>query len=79
MKIRFVLPLVLLLGSAGSALAQDVRYNFDKATNFTGFRTYKWVAIKGATPLSDLVDRQIKAAVDAELALKGLTKSRGSS
>jgi hypothetical protein len=75
MKIRFVLPLVLLLGSAGSALAQDVRYNFDKATNFTGFRTYKWVAIKGATPLSDLVDRQIKAAVDAELALKGLTKS----
>jgi len=75
MKIRFVLPLVLLLGGVGSALAQDVRYNFDKGTNFAGLKTYKWVAIKGATPLSDLADRQIKEAVDAELATKGLTKS----
>jgi uncharacterized protein DUF4136 len=75
MRIRFVLPLVLLLGGASIALAQDVRYNFDKATNFSAFKTYKWVAIKGATQLSDLADRQIKTAVDAELTLKGLTKS----
>ncbi len=72
---RFVLPLVLVLASAGSALAQDVRYNFDKSVNFAAFKTYKWVAIKGATPLSDLVDRQVKAVVDAELATKGLTRS----
>lgn len=75
MKNRCVLPLVLLLASAGSALAQDVRYNFDKDANFGAFRTYKWVAIKGATQLSDLVDRQVKESVDAELAKKGLTKS----
>jgi hypothetical protein len=72
---RFVLPLVLLLAGAGSALAQDVRYNFDKSANFAVFKTYKWVAIKGATPLSDLADRQVKSAVDDELATKGLTKS----
>jgi hypothetical protein len=70
-----VLPVVLLLAGATSALAQDVRYNFDDSANFAGFKTYKWVAIKGATQLSDLVDKQIKAAVDAELAVKGLTKS----
>ena len=75
MTTRFVLPLVLVLASAGSAPAQDVRYNFDKATNFATFKTYKWVAIKGATQLSDLADRQVKAAVDAELALKGLIRS----
>ena len=72
---RFVMPLVLLLAGATSALAQDVRYNFDKSANFAAFKTYKWVAIKGAAQLSDLVDRQIKAAVDSELATKGLIKS----
>jgi hypothetical protein len=75
MKKLSVLPLVLLLAGAGSALAQDVRYNFDKSANFSGFKTYKWVEIKGATQLPDLADRQVKAAVDAELAKKGLTKS----
>ena len=75
MKKHFVLPLVVLLAGAGNALAQDVRYNFDKGANFAGFKTDKWVALKGATPLSDLTDRQVKAAVDAELATKGLAKS----
>ena len=75
MKMFYAIPLALLLGSAGTAAAQDVRYNFDKQANFTAFRTYKWVALKGATPLSDLVDRQVKASVDAELAKKGLTKT----
>ena len=70
-----VLPVVLLLTAASSALAQDVRYNFDSAANFASFKTYKWVVIKGATQLGDLADRQVKAAVDAELATKGLTKS----
>ena len=72
---RFVLPVVLLLAGAGTAVAQDVRYNFDKEANFGGFKTYKWVTIKGAQQLPDLADKQIKAAVDAELAKKGLTKS----
>jgi len=75
MKTRFVLPILLLLAGTSSALAQDVRYNFDQTANFAAFKTYKWVAIKGATTLSDLVDRQIKTAVDAELATKGLTKT----
>ena len=75
MRTRVVLPLLLLLAGAVSAGAQDVRYNFDKDANFSSFKTYKWVTLKGAQALSDLADRQIKAAVDAELAKKGLTKS----
>jgi len=64
-----------LIGTA-PALAQDVRYNFDKSANFAGFKTYKWVPIKGAQPLNELTDRQVKSAIDAELAKKGLTESK---
>ena len=70
-----LLLVALLLAGADTAAAPDVRYNFDKQANFGTFKTYKWVALKGAPPLSDLVDRQVKAAVDAELSKKGLTKS----
>jgi hypothetical protein len=70
-----VFSLLLVLAGAGSVAAQDVRYNFDKSANFGAFKTYKWVVIKGATQLSDLADRQVKAAVDAELSKKGLVKS----
>jgi hypothetical protein len=77
MRTLAVLPVALLLASASTAVAQDVRYNFDKQASFATFKTYKWVALKGAPPLSDLVDRQVKAAVDAELSRKGLTKATG--
>ena len=75
MRRLLVLPLVLFLAGTSSAFAQDVRYNFAKDANFAGFKTYKWVAIKSAQPLSDLVDQQIKGAVDAELGKKGLMKT----
>ena len=75
MKRLLLLPLVLFLAGTSSALAQDVRYNFAKEANFAGFKTYKWVPIKSAQPLSDLVESQIKSAVDAELGKKGLMKT----
>ena len=75
MKRLCVFPVVFLLAGAGGALAQDVRYNFDKSAAFSSFKTYKWVAIKGATPLADLAERQVQSAVDSELARKGLTKT----
>lgn len=68
-----VISVVLLIG-LGTAFAQDVRYNFDKDTDFAKFKTYKWVAIKDAAMVSDLVDKQIKSAVDTVLASKGLSK-----
>ncbi|PWT84296.1 MAG: DUF4136 domain-containing protein [Blastocatellia bacterium] len=79
MRTPVVCSLLFMLAGASTALAQDVRYNFDKTANFPAFKTYKWVEIKGAQKLSDLADRQVKAAVDAELAKKGLTKSESDS
>jgi hypothetical protein len=75
MKRLFSLLALVLLAGTGTAFAQDVRYNFDSTANFAAFKTYKWVVIKGATQLSDLPDRQVKAAIDAELAKKGLSKT----
>lgn len=68
-----LLGVVLLLSV--SVLSQDVRYNFDKNADFSKYKTYKWVPIKDAPKLNDLVDKQIKDALDAELATKGLTKT----
>ncbi len=72
---KLIVATLLLLMACGSVLAQDVRYNFDKSADFSKFKTYKWVDLKGAQKLDDLVDKQIKAAIDAQLAQKGLTKS----
>ena len=74
-----VLGLFVTVMSAEAAFAQDVRYNFDKSANFAQFKTYKWVVLKGAAQLSDLADRQVKAAVEAELAKKGLTRTEADS
>jgi hypothetical protein len=74
MKRLYFLSIMLLLVAASSAVAQDVRYNFDKDANFAGYKTFKWVPIKGATQLSELVDKQIRAAFEAEFAKKGLSQ-----
>ena len=69
---RFSIALLLL--TASCALSQDIRYNFDKTADFSKFKTYVWVTLKNAAPLDDLTDKQIKTALSAALAQKGLTK-----
>lgn len=74
MAIRAFMGLALL---ALSLPAQDVTYNFDQSTDFTKFKSYKWVEIKDVLQPNQLLDQQIKAALDAELAKKGLAKVDG--
>lgn len=71
---NLVAMIALSLLALGSACAQDVRYNFDKDTDFSKFKTYKWVELKDAAKVNDILDKNIKSAIDAELATKGLTK-----
>jgi hypothetical protein len=72
-----LLALAILLLGVIPALAQDVRYDFDKEKDFTKYRTYKWVQIKGADQPDDLTAKRITDAIDAELATKGMTKTEG--
>ena len=74
MKRLGLLLVALLLVAVSSAVAQDVRYNFDKTAPFASYKTYKWVALKDAQKVSDIADKQIIAAIDTQLAQKGLTK-----
>ena len=54
-------------------LAQKVSYDFNKAANFAAFKTY---AQKDGTKVGQpLIDDRLAAAIDTELAAKGLTKS----
>ncbi len=77
MRLVTAFALGALLVGASAASAQDVRYNFDKSANFPAFKTYKWVTMKDAPKLSDLADKQIRDAIDAQLATKGLQKVDG--
>jgi Domain of unknown function (DUF4136) len=76
MKKRILLTVIAMCVLAlGNARAQDVRFNFDKDTDFSKFKTYKWVPIKDANPPNDITDKMIKTTIDTELATKGLTKT----
>jgi hypothetical protein len=75
MKKAVMLGLALALAVSSSAYAQDVRYNFDKNSDFSKFKTFKWVTIKGGKHVNDLVDQQIRSAIESELALKGLVRT----
>jgi hypothetical protein len=55
------------------AVAQKVSYDYDKGANFASYKTY---ALKDGTKVGQqLIDDRIVAAIDSELAAKGLTKS----
>jgi hypothetical protein len=73
-RIALLLPLVLGL-AAGHAAAQDVTYNFDRNTDFSKFKSYKWVDIKSVQQVDYATTRQITIVIDAELAKKGLLKT----
>ena len=68
------LVVALLLVTAGTLAAQDVRYNFMPGADFSKYRTYKWVNTGDAHP-DQIMDAQIKQAVDSQLASKGMTKT----
>ncbi len=80
MKKIALVSIALFLLTASAAVAQDVRFRFDESTDFSKFKTYKWVSIKDAASkdpakVDGPLDKPIKEAVDAELAKKGLTNT----
>jgi hypothetical protein len=66
------LTMVACLGIA--AFAQDVQFDYDRSANFNAYKTYQWVDYKPVQPGDQLLDQDIKRAVDSELAGKGLRR-----
>ena len=70
------ITILVLLGGI-SAMAQDIKYNFMPGTDFTKYKTYRWARVPNVQYPDQIIDNQITQAIDAQLALKGLTKGNG--
>jgi hypothetical protein len=68
---QLIFPVLVL---AASAIAQDVKYNFDEKADFAKYKTYRWAKSPQSADLDDLTTRQLMEAFDAELAKKGLKR-----
>lgn len=75
--VKIGMGLVLALFVCGIASAQTVTYNAMPGVDFSKYHTYKWVTIEGAKYPNQIVDAQIKSAIDTQLGGKGLTKAEG--
>jgi hypothetical protein len=74
MVTKLGIALVLALVACTLTRAQEVTTNSMPGTDFSKYHTYKWVTIEGATQPNQILDAQIKASIDSQLAAKGLTK-----
>ena len=60
-----------------AAFAQDVTVHSVPGTDFSKYKTYRWVETRSAEKPDQGLDTQIKQAVEKVLASKGLTKVEG--
>ena len=75
-RVLNIVPIVLFIVIGWvSATAQDIKYNFLPGTDFSKYKTYKWVRVPKADYPNQILDTQIMQAIDAQLGLKGLTKT----
>jgi hypothetical protein len=77
---KFVPALVLTFVACSMTLGQDVRTNYMPGTDFSKYHTYTWVdEVQGVPSVGDhpdqILDTQVKQAIDSQMAAKGLTKA----
>lgn len=72
MKIRKVMWGLIMVVAICTIMAAKVTVDWDHGTNFSQFKTYAWA--KGTPAKNPLMDQRIVAAIDKELAAKGLQK-----
>ncbi len=74
MKLMNVIALICL-GLA--AFAQEVQFDYNRSADFQAYRTYQWIDYRPVQPGDQLLDQDIKRAVDEQLAGKGLRRVEG--
>jgi hypothetical protein len=67
---RILLPALVCLGFLASA--QEIQYDYDRTANFGAYRTFQWADTTAGRAANQLMDQNIKRAIEAQLALKGL-------
>jgi hypothetical protein len=61
----------------GIATTQKVVSQYDRATDFSKFKTYKWMIIQATTPPNQITAQNIVGLVNTALGEKGLLQSEG--
>lgn len=69
-----LISLTGLLCLSTLAMAQDVHFDYDRSANFGRYKTYQWAGARGGNATNQLMDQNIKRAIDAQLLLKGLQR-----
>jgi hypothetical protein len=72
MKAIKIFLILLFIGFTVSCSIYDVRYDYDRQTDFTEFKTFGWMQVPEKAGISSLVVQRVKNAVKAELKAKGL-------
>jgi hypothetical protein len=67
---HITLTILACLGAV--AFAQQVHFDYDRSANFTTYKTYQWMDQKTLDPGDQLLDRDIKRAVNQQLVGKSL-------
>ena len=78
-RAKFGPALVLALIACTVTYAQDVRTNYMPGTDFSKFHTYAWVNDVQGVPAvgghpDQILDGQVKEAIDSQMVAKGFTK-----
>jgi uncharacterized protein DUF4136 len=74
---RNLRTLILAAGAMGLLAAcatTDTRYDYDRRVDLTKIHTYRWVVLEGAERPNQLMDNNIREAIDNTLARKGLRR-----
>jgi uncharacterized protein DUF4136 len=76
---KFGFAMLLAFVTSSVANAQDVRTNYMPGTDFSKYRTYAWVdEVQGVPAVGghpdQILDTQVKQAIDLQMAAKGFTK-----
>ena len=76
---KFGPALVLALVACSVTFAQDVRTNYMPGTDFSKYHTYAWVNDVQGVPAvgghpDQILDAQVKEAIDSQMVAKGFTK-----
>ena len=72
---KISLVVALLVSSVVLAQEVSVSTNSMPGTDFSKYRTYKWITVASDPQPNQIVDAEIKQAIDSQLASKGLTKT----
>jgi len=75
---RTLVTVGLSVLASPAAFTQSINTNYTPGTDFSKYHSYRWVQVQGDTSQVDqILDQEIKQAIDKQLAAKSLAKKDG--